>query len=142
MKPDSEIARGILGQRSRVWVRESDIDDVGRLELTGVYEKSSRRFGASSQKSYPEIGMSKDTGWFEITNDLVVGNNHLFFWVHNIGGPCSGRFQLSVGSQQYDTGPVHIEACRDNSNSIGIYIGIGVSADGSIQILEEMPQFQ
>jgi hypothetical protein len=133
LKPDSEIANGVLGQRPRVWVRESAIDDSGHLQLF---------LGNSVKKTYRDVEILQDPGWFEVTNDLMVGNNHLFFWVHNNGGPCSGRFEVSVGSQQYDTGKVYIENCAANSNAIGVYVGLDVSADGSIRLLEEMPQFQ
>ena len=132
-KPDSEIAKGILRQRSGVWIRESAMDDVGHLEL---------RRGANVERVFPEVKILQDSGWFEITKDLRPGNNHLFFWVHNDGGPCSGRLELSVGAQQYDTGKVYIANCRSGNEVIGVYIGLDVDTDGAVHLKEEQPQFQ
>jgi hypothetical protein len=127
--PDKEVARGILGGPVRVFVRASSIDDFADMKLNG--EPIGRR-----------LTFLEDSGWIDITGRLRVGNaqasvNELTFVI--INGPAGGyggRFQISAGVQQYDTGPYSVNACPCNKEAFRVVAHLRLLPDHTAQLLD------
>lgn len=103
--PQSEIAKAILGEPTRLLVRASEIDDFADLELENHPLIERMRFGG-------------DSGWLPLTDSQIhrlAGDKSeylLTFLVTNGDyGGYGGRLQISDGLQQYDTGPYAVNGC-------------------------------
>jgi hypothetical protein len=83
-----------------------------------------------------------DSGWIDITNKLKINNiheaadiNRLEFLV--INSPCGGfggRFQISAGTEQYDTGSYANPNCPCNKAAFTIVAELRVHPDRTVQL--------
>ena len=122
--PDKEIARALLGQPTRVWVKASGIDDWGDLNLNG-------------KQIVPRLAFQQDSGWIDITKNLEAGDNFIEFIVSNgdFGG-FGGRLQISAGLQQYDTGLYLKRTCPCKKPAFGVSAHIKLRPNGYPQLLD------
>jgi hypothetical protein len=117
-----EVIKGILGERTDVYIRTSDIDDFGAVTLNG-------------RPLFPEQKFGEDSGWVRINDRLKVGDNDLVFLVTNgLYGGFGGRLRISAGLQQYDTGPYADPNCPCNKQAFKIEAHMTVNADRSLQL--------
>lgn len=131
--PDREIARGVLGGPTRVWVRASQIDDFGYPII--VFTKNDWR-QVSVQYRAPVLTFQQDSGWFEITRYLIAGDEGLEFVVKNGRGGCGARLEVSAGAQQYDSGPYYRDNCPLSDFGVSIHVHLKVIPNGPVQILD------
>jgi hypothetical protein len=136
--PDREVAKGILGSRSNVWLRVSMVDDLGELF---VYNVDPFLITANTPRTrlYHEMTLFEDSRWISVSPYLRTGDNTLFFYVSNNGGPCSGRLQLSAGAQQYDTGPYYRRDCPVSQSAFSVTVHLRLRSDGTVLILDRNP---
>jgi hypothetical protein len=122
----NEVIKGILGERTEVYIRASGIDDFGDLTLNG-------------QPLFPELKFGEDSGWVLITHKLKSNNDLVFLVANGPYGGFGGRLQISAGLQQYDTGPYANPNCPCNKKAFTIEAHLKVNADRSVQL--ESPVF-
>jgi len=122
--PEKQIARALLGEPTRVWVRISGIDDWGDLSLNGKHV-------------VPRLAFQQDSGWIDITKNLKAGDNFIEFIVSNgDSGGFGGRLQISAGLQQYDSGLYLKRTCPCSKPAFKIYAHIKLHPDKYPQLLD------
>jgi hypothetical protein len=134
--PDREIARALLGEKTNVYFRASEIDDFGDVTLNGVPLIDQLTFGG-------------DSGWIRISDKLLkVGggnspteSNKLVFLITNgPAGGFGGRFQVSAGLQQYDTGPYTNPGCPCNKPALKFTIDLRLHPNREVELQPEVPE--
>jgi hypothetical protein len=129
--PDKQLAQAALGLIvKQVMVRISEIDDDGHLSVNGREIVT-----VDDAKS-----MGTESGWVDITRDLVSGSNTIKFRIHN--GPYggwSGRMQLSGGDLQYDSERLGRDSCPCNGDVLTISAVLTVGGDGTLRDLSVQP---
>jgi hypothetical protein len=131
--PDSEIARAILGEKTGVFIRASEIDDFGDITLNG-------------RPLLRQLTFGEDSGWVPITDKLKINAatsdvNELKFLVTNSPfGGFGGRFQISAGLQQYDSGPYANPNCPCNKPAFMIVAKLRMPLDRKVQLVK-VPEF-
>jgi hypothetical protein len=143
--PDSDIAKAILGDDIRIRARASQIDDFGDLILNVIH---SAQYSAHSERIVPQLTLGQDSGWIDFTDKLQPrAENVLEFLVTNgkYGG-FNGRLQISMGTQQYDSGIVgHPEGPPYSGPAFYILVhivaGDSLTKDGSVTVQIDPPIF-
>ena len=120
--PESEIARGLLGEPVQLLLRASDIDDDARLML--------------NSDTVSALKYGEDSGWLDETSKLVRGKTAtIYFEVENgpYGG-CGGRLRISAGVQQLDIERYYTD-CPPNQKAWYIRYDISVGIDGHMNFI-------
>jgi hypothetical protein len=138
--PDASIAEAILGENIHIKVRISQIDDFGALYINVANQEAHHR------QISPSMQYGQDSGWMDITGQLVPGvQNLLLFKVFNgpYGGS-SGRLEISDGTQQYDSHIVRLPGCPCDADAFFILAHLVVydklSGDGSVGLSVGEPE--
>jgi hypothetical protein len=131
--PDADIANAVLGNKIRVHVRVSQIDDYAH-------------FVVGTRELITAVDGTADTGWVDITDKLTDGRNEFYYTLVN--GPYGGfknRLEISAGTWQYDSGLIARNSCPCNAPAFGItgavIVSRTVSADGTATLVADSPVF-
>lgn len=107
-----------ISDNHKIYIRIYNIDDIGKVYLNGNLLK--------------KVNYGGDTGWVDITNKLIKGNNILKFTLYNSAGGWTYGFMVKKDDNiiwKKECGQAGYIGCEDNDYTTGLVYDKVVTID-------------